>query len=145
MYGQAAFLFVIRYTLLLQIKNCGGSNDRNRDVGLRLDSSTKSSKPSYSESQQGDGYYASTLIPTSNSIRKRLPDLNENGDTLTQDDIVRHQYELLPYPPVTKESIEAIRKHYYNEDKRKDPLSRVPGSDLETINHYLFKGRNDFT
>ena len=145
MYGQAAFLFVIRYTLLLQIKNCGGSNDRNWDVGLRLDSSTKSGKPSCSESQQSGGYFASTLIPTSNGIRKKLPDSFQNGDTLTQNDIVRHQYELLPYPPVTKESIEQIRKHYYNEDKRKDPLSRVPGSDLETINHYLFKGRNDFT
>ena len=145
MYGQAAFLFVIRYTLLLQIKNCGGSNDRNWDVRLPLDSSTKSSKTSCSESQQGDGYYSSTLIPISNRIRKRLPDSFQNGDTLTQNDIVRHQYELLPYPPVTKESIEQIRKHYYNEDKRKDPLSRVPGSDLETINHYLFKGRNDFT
>ena len=145
MYGQAAFLFVIRYTLLLQIKNCGGSNDRNRDVGLRLDSSTKRSKHLYSGSQQGDGYSASTLIPTGNGIRKKLPDSFQNGDTLTQNDIVRHQYELLPYPPVTKESIEAIREHYYDEDKRKDPLSRVPGSDLETINHYLFKGRNDFT
>ena len=143
MYGQAAFLFVIRYTLFLQIKNCGGSNDRNWDVRLRLDSSTKSSKPSCSGSQQGDGYYASTLIP--NGRRKMLPDLFQNGDTLTQNDIVRDQYELLPYPPVTKESIEAIRKHYYNKDKRKDPLSRVPGSDLETINHYLFKGRNNFT
>ena len=145
MYGQAAFFIVIRYTLLLQIKNCDGSNDRIWDVGLRLDSSTKSSKPSCSESQQGDGYFASTLIPTSNGIRKKLPDSFQNGDTLTQNDIVRHQYELLPYPPVTKESIEQIRKHYHNENKRKDPLSRVPGSDLETINHYLFKGRNDFT
>ena len=145
MYGQATFLFVIRYILSLQIKSCGGSNDRNWDVGLRLDSSTKSSKPSCSESQQGDGYFASTLIPTSNGIRKNLPNLFENGDTLTQNDIVRRQYELLPYPTVTKESIDALRKHYHNEDKHNDPLSRVPGSDLETINHYLFKGRNTFT
>ena len=142
---QAAFLVVILYALLLQIKNCDGRIHRNRLVGLLLDSAMKSNQPLCSKSQQDDNCCTTTLIPTSNGIRKNLPNLFENGDTLTQNDIVRRQYELLPYPTVTKESIDALRKHYHNEDKHNDPLSRVPGSDLETINHYLFKGKNDFT
>ena len=145
MYGQADLLFLILCTLSLQIKNCDGSNHRNRTVGVRLDSYVQSSKPLCKDSQQMIGCCTGTLIPTSDGFRKRLPNLFHDGDTLTQNDIVRRQYELLPYPTVTKESIEALKKHYYNEDTRDDPLSRVPGSDLETINHYLFKGRNDFT
>jgi hypothetical protein len=33
-------------------------------------------------------------------------------DTLTNDDIVREQYSLLPYPPVTKEALELEKTHY---------------------------------
>ena len=144
MYGQATLLFVILYTLFLQMKNCEGRIHRNRVVGLLLDSSMKSSQPLCSKYQQDDNCCTTTLIPTSNGFRKNQPNSFENGDTVTQNDIVRRQYELLPYPTVTKESIDALRKHYHNEDKHNDPLSRVPGSDLETINHYLFKGINYF-
>ena len=35
-------------------------------------------------------------------------------DTLTNYDIVREQYSLLPYPPVTKQELELEKIHYNN-------------------------------
>ena len=45
---------------------------------------------------------------------KQQTHLHTSGyyDTLTNDDIVRNQYSLLPYPPVTKEELERERMYY---------------------------------
>ena len=146
MYVRADVLLCIPSILVLQKINCYGSKKTSTVFDLPLDSYVKRSKHVWTNSKQKDHFCNCNIgIPTNNAnTREQHSNLYRNGDTITQNDIVRSQYELLPYPTVTKERIEALRKHYGDEDKRDNPFSRVPGSDLETINHYLFKGANDF-
>ena len=64
-------------------------------------------------------------------------------DTLTQDDIVRNQYSLLPYPAVSNNDILRLRNHYSSKD-RDSPLFTAPSESLELLNHFLYRGRNNF-
>ena len=64
-------------------------------------------------------------------------------DTLSQDDIVRKQYALLPYPAVSRQDIEGLRRHY-NSNNRHVPFFVAPHNELDVVNHFLYKGRNDF-
>ena len=146
MYVRASILLCIPSILVLQKINCYGCKKTNSVFDLLLDSYMKPSNDVWKNSEQNDHFCNNNIgIPTNYAkTRKEHPNFYQNGDTITQNDIVRSQYELLPYPIVTKERIEALRKHYDDKNKRDNPFSRVPGSDLETINHYLFKGTNDF-
>ena len=143
---RADILLCITSLLVLQKRDCYGSKKTNWVFDLPLDSYMKRSKHVWINSKQNDRFCSSNIdIPINNAkTRKKHYNSYQNGDTITQNDIVRSQYELLPYPTVTKERIEALRKHYGDENKRDNPFARVPGSDLETINHYLFKGTNNF-
>ena len=67
----------------------------------------------------------------------------DKTDTLSQDDIVRKQYELLPYPSVTNEEIEELQKHYNGHDRHL-PYITYPINELDVVNHFLYKGRNNF-
>ena len=146
MYVRAEILLFIPSILVLQTIHCYCTKKTKRVFDLPLNSYMKRSKHLWTNSKQNDYFCNSNIgIPTNDAkTRRKHSNLYQNGDTITQDDIVRSQYELLPYPIVTKERIEALRKHYDDEDKRDNPFARVPGSDLETINHYLFKGENNF-
>ena len=146
MYVRANILLCIPSILVLQKINCYGSKKTSTVFDLPLDSYVKRSKHVWTNSKQNDHFCNSNIdIPINNAKTwKKHYNSYQNGDTITQNDIVRSQYELLPYPTVTKERIEALRKHYGDENKRDNPFARVPGSDLETINHYLFKGTNNF-
>jgi hypothetical protein len=64
-------------------------------------------------------------------------------DTLTHDDIVRKQYSLLPYPAVSDNDILRLRNHYSSQDRHL-PLFMAPSESLELLNHFLYKGRNNF-
>ena len=68
-------------------------------------------------------------------------------DFLTQDDIVRKQYSLLPFPPVSKHDL-AIENMYYSKRKIGNnlvkPFTAVTAFTLESLNHFLFAGRNNF-
>ena len=143
---RADILLCITSLLVLQKRDCYGSKKTNWVFDLPLDSYMKRSKHVWINSKQNDRFCSSNIdIPINNAKTwKKHYNSYQNGDTITQNDIVRSQYELLPYPTVTKERIEALRKHYGDENKRDNPFARVPGSDLETINHYLFKGTNNF-
>ena len=76
-------------------------------------------------------------------------DLNPHiyHDFLTQDDIVRKQYSLLPFPPVSKHDL-AIESMYYSRRKIGNnlvkPFTAVTAFTLESLNHFLFAGRNNF-
>ena len=95
---------------------------------------------------QGSGTQKYTCV--SNHVQRRI---NENHglksmadwDTLTSDDIVRKQYAKLPYPAVTQRDIQLLRAHY-NSDRQHIPFAIAPTQALETINHYLYRGRNNF-
>ena len=65
-------------------------------------------------------------------------------DTLTQDDIVREQYALLPYPPVTESYIQNMKLHYNGDVRNIPSYINIPVIVLEHINHFLYKGRNNF-
>ena len=69
--------------------------------------------------------------------------LFDNFDTLSQDDIVRKQYALLPYPAVSRQDIERLRRHY-NGNNRHVPGVVAPHNELDVVNHFLYKGRNEF-
>ena len=71
-----------------------------------------------------------------------------------QKDIVLQQYLSLPYPAVSKEVLQMERKYYdktvtqrtikaYGEIRMK-PFREFPVMTAESINHYLFQGRNSF-
>ena len=67
---------------------------------------------------------------------------NENIDT-ELNDIVQRQYLMLPYPPFTKQDLEN-EENYYQSSGDVPPLLFSFLIQLEYINHYLFKGKNDF-
>ena len=91
-----------------------------------------------------DGIYTSVCFKIENNSSEINKDvLFEDLDTLSQDDIVREQYEVLPYPAVTTEEIEGLRRHY-NGNNRHVPYFSNPYNELDVVNHFLFKGRNDF-
>ena len=64
-------------------------------------------------------------------------------DTISQEDIVQNQYISLPYPSVSQDDIGAM-KQYYNGNQRHLPLAIYSSLTLENINHYLFRGENNF-
>ena len=76
----------------------------------------------------------------------------EQYDTLTQSDIVRNQYSTLPYPAVSHKLLAQEKAHYDNNlwpvkaygEMRPKPFGVSFGITLEAINHYLFKGKNQF-
>ena len=64
-------------------------------------------------------------------------------DTLSSADIVREQYAVLPYPAVTSEEIDELRRHYKGINHHV-PYMIVPQDELDVINHFLYKGRSNF-
>ena len=75
--------------------------------------------------------------------RKNEGILNEKSDTLSPSDIVRKQYALLPYPAVTREEIDESKRHYKGTN-RNVPYMIAPHNELDVVNHFLYKGRNNF-
>ena len=57
------------------------------------------------------------------------------------DDPVQRQYTDYPYPPFTEADIQAEEQHYMKRDTVRYHSEVVA---LETLNHYLFGGRQDF-
>ena len=79
--------------------------------------------------------------------RTYYPELeySEIYDTLTQSDNVRKQYMTLPYPVVSDLTLETDKYYYdYVYKIRKTPYLISYGITFETLNHYLYKGRNTF-
>ena len=69
--------------------------------------------------------------------------ISNNGDTVGQDDAIRTQYSLLPYPPVLEEDFLRQQSHY-NSDLRNIPYIFYFQIALENINHFLYNGGNAF-
>ena len=69
-----------------------------------------------------------------------------------QKDIVLQQYLSLPYPAITNEALDTERHYYEHTPKtikaygemRIKPFRGNPGITLESINHYLYQGKNLF-
>jgi hypothetical protein len=65
-----------------------------------------------------------------------------NGDTLAENDLVKKQYETLPYPPVTKNKL-LREEEWYKKDKE-GPFPTAKSITLPKSNHYLHKGNENF-
>ena len=65
----------------------------------------------------------------------------DTGDTETQNDRVKKQYENLPYPPVSENYLKKEEEHYRT---RKEPIQEVSSIRLEKLNHYLYQGGETF-
>ena len=70
-------------------------------------------------------------------------DPTNNGDSISEDDIVRNQYSLLPFPPVREDHFHKEKGHYSGSERNK-PFVINPPIVLENLNHFLFKGGNNF-
>ena len=70
-------------------------------------------------------------------------DYPQYSDITPQDDIVQQQYLTLPYPPVHQSDI-LNEQIYYSGSEPTKPLNIYDAFTLENVNHFLFKGSNDF-
>ena len=59
-------------------------------------------------------------------------------------DIVQRQYLMLPYPPFTERDLRN-EEEYYQLPNNDSPLLFSYLIQLEYINHYLFRGQNNFS
>ena len=88
-----------------------------------------------------------SMLCVENNKQNNTTELNvnmiTNFDTLTQDDVVKQQYAMLPYPEVKTGEFENIRRHYKSVHQN-IPMLIAPAITLENINHFLFKGYNNF-
>ena len=126
------------------------SNEIN-DFKWKLELNTRSEafhQNNYHFDNQTNGSKRNIHTHTCSEIQNRNSGANEEKlfddmDTLSQDDIVRKQYALLPYPAVSRQDIEGLRRHY-NSNNRDVPFVVAPHNELDVVNHFLYKGRNDF-
>ena len=86
-----------------------------------------------------------------NSCSRNLTKIIDNGenihefekyDILSDDDIVRDQYNAMPYPPVTDEELLRDQNHYAEHESI---FELSYSSALEALNHYLYQGNRNFT
>ena len=77
------------------------------------------------------------------TLDKNQSDETRLSDTLTQYDIVRNQYSSLPYPAVSKRGL-AVESQYYKNKQNTIPYKMIFAFTLESLNHYLYKGQNQF-
>ena len=77
------------------------------------------------------------------TLDKNQSDETRLSDTLTQYDIVRNQYSSLPYPAVSKREL-AVESQYYKNKQNTIPYKMIFAFTLESLNHYLYKGQNQF-
>ena len=81
-------------------------------------------------------------------ISLSLIDFDQNKDDFkkydgkSEDDIVRNQYKLLPYPPVSEEQLKKEEQFYLENRNRMYHNYNI--LDLESLNHHLYRGQNDF-
>ena len=74
-------------------------------------------------------------------INHDLPCQNTQNNSLK--DLVQTQYSQLPFPPFSEQDMETERRNYQVKDRPHIPTF-VPRHLLERINHFLFKGKQDF-
>ena len=66
----------------------------------------------------------------------------ENGDTVTNHDLVNTQYENLPYPEFSEKELIDEEQHYKGDEKNLREIFHA--YTLEKTNHYLHRGDQNF-
>ena len=85
-------------------------------------------------------YKIDTIFICSNT-HKSITESNEVDYFAEGRDPVRIQYESLPYPPIKKDELENEEQFYKTNSHFK---SFLRSNALETINHYLHRGKESF-
>ena len=89
------------------------------------------------------GYNIDVIIPS--GISKNDINLVSNSSIDQEvNDIVQRQYLMLPYPPFTEKDLRN-EEEYYQLPNNDSPFLFSYLIQLEYINHYLFRGQNDFS
>ena len=77
-------------------------------------------------------------------ITRNLVDDQSWGDTATENDVVKKQYENLPYPPFGENEINEEEQWYKDNKGTVKVASLKAGNTLEQANHYLHQGSENF-
>ena len=75
-------------------------------------------------------------------LLRSLKDEIKHGDSTKVNDLVREQYEKLPYPGVSQKYISEEEEYYKNNGETVKHMS--PTDTLENFNHYLHRGNENF-
>ena len=77
----------------------------------------------------------------------RKTKFNINNDKLIDfdyEDCVKTQYKMMPYPRVTNDQLDSEKTFYNSRPALRMIHSTSNENDLETINHFLFQGKENF-
>ena len=86
--------------------------------------------------------YCIHLAKSSDTSAKKHRSEFASYDVLSDDDVVRNQYKFLPYPSVSEK--ELLLEEAYYQWNMSQPYVIHNSWNLESLNHYLFNGKNDF-
>ena len=144
-FSISIIVFYVRYEI-----NCHSLLKNNSD-----ETTLKSSTLQYDISELVPSHVIinqnSTKVKYNSCLNKTIYNSEYMG-YYEQKDIVLQQYLSLPYPAVPKEILE-IEKNYYDKtpktinaygEMRIKPFRGNPGMYAESINHYLYQGKNNF-
>ena len=72
-----------------------------------------------------------------------IESIDNRGDSIDHEDVVRKQYCSLPYPDVAQVTLDREYDHY-NVYMKQHPYYTVPTLKLGNLNHFLYEGKFDF-
>ena len=75
---------------------------------------------------------------------RSLKDEEQNGETITQNDLVMKHYESLPYPGLSDIEISKEEQFYQMDGINSTTFQYFPGIALENTNHYIHQGGETF-
>ena len=64
------------------------------------------------------------------------------SDSISSNDLVRMQYENLPYPEIDEEKLS--EEEIYHKNDQENPFSISASDILEKKNHFLYQGNENF-
>ena len=79
-----------------------------------------------------------------NTVCRNNKHITTVENDIAYEDYVQKQYKMLPYPPVTNAQLLYEEKFYKTTATHKLAQITLIDNDLETINHFLFQGKENF-
>ena len=131
---KVRFYLKVHVLVMLYSSSCGLEDRKNKPYNNGLAYTIKKSYPIFDCIDTQHQAYLGNIDNV---------DGTRNGDTITWVDAVVKQYLSLPFPPVPMEDLTREKQHYIDGIK-KLPYEAYPTIDLEYLNHFLYKGGNDF-
>ena len=118
--------------LMLQLLHCKCEEKTSKKISfLYLD------KYTIGTNAAGEHFNKSNCISNDEQLRS----FNEY-DVISDDDKVQNQYKMLPFPPVPEKRLLQEEQHYKTNSS--SMFSYTFQLTLESLNHYLYQGKNHF-